>query len=101
MTKMSPALIFFAWTAQKEWKPAWICGLSCVLLSVMVIPWVSFQDQMHFYTEILPEFSSGAYHGLKIPMIYLLIIRFQICTIKFFLVPLKLYYQKVRNAYRA
>ena len=68
MTKMSPALIFFGWIAQKQWKPALVCGLNCILLSIVVLPWISFHDQFRFYTEILPEFSSGAYHGLKIPI---------------------------------
>ena len=68
MTKMSPALLFFGWIVGKEWRAAGVCVFGCVSLSVAVMPWVSIQEQLIFYTEILPEFSSGAYHGLKIPI---------------------------------
>lgn len=68
MTKMSPALIFFGWIVQKQWRSAWVCALTCLFLSVTVLPWISFNEQIRFYTDILPEFSSGAYHGLKIPI---------------------------------
>ena len=68
MTKMSPALLFFGWLMSKEWRAVGVCALSCIGLSVAVIPWVPVQEQLRFYTEILPEFSSGAYHGLKIPI---------------------------------
>ena len=68
MTKMSPALIFFGWMMEKEWKPVMICAFSCIGLSVGVIPWIPIEEQFRFYTQILPEFSSGAYHGLTIPI---------------------------------
>ena len=68
MTKMSPALLFFAWLSQREWKAAGICALMCVVLSAVVIPWVPLLEQWRFYTEVLPEFSSGSYHGLQIPI---------------------------------
>ena len=68
MTKMSPALLFFGWIMSKEWRAVCICALTCLGLSIAVIPWISVDEQLRFYTEILPEFSSGAYHGLKIPI---------------------------------
>ena len=68
MTKMSPALIFFAWLSRKEWRLVGVCALMCVVLSVMVLPWVPLLEQWRFYTEVLPQFSSGAYHGLQIPI---------------------------------
>ena len=68
MTKMSPALLFFGWMVGKEWRSAGVCVLTCIGLSILVLPWVSIHEQLQFYTEILPEFSSGAYHGLKIPI---------------------------------
>ena len=68
MTKMSPALIFFGWISERAYKPAVICSIGCVCLSVLSLPWVSFSEQIRFYTEVLPQFASGAYHGLKIPI---------------------------------
>jgi hypothetical protein len=68
MTKMSPALLFFGWVVSKEWKSVGICVFSCITLSLAAIPWIPIHEQLRFYTEILPEFSSGAYHGLKIPI---------------------------------
>ena len=68
MTKMSPALLFFAWVMDKRWKAVYWCALGCVGLSILSFPWVSLSAQWDFYTQILPEFSSGAYHGLTIPI---------------------------------
>lgn len=68
MSKMSPALLFFQWIAQRNWKPVLVCILSVPILSLLTVPLVGFEAQKQFYLEILPEFSSGAYHGLVIPI---------------------------------
>lgn len=68
MSKMSPALLFFQWIAQRNWRPAIICALSVPLFSLLALPFVGFEAQKQFYLEILPQFSSGAYHGLSIPI---------------------------------
>ena len=68
MTKMSPALIFFGWLTDKQWRTAGVCALTCIGLSALVLPWVPIHEQVRFYIEILPEFSTGAYHGLKVPI---------------------------------
>ena len=68
MIKMSPALFFFGWIVERRWKAVWSCVLGCLGLSILTLPWVSFTDQVLFYTEVLPQFSSGAYHGLSVPI---------------------------------
>lgn len=68
MSKMSPALLFFQWIAQRKWKPALICAMSVPVLSLLVLPLVGLEWQKQFYLEILPQFSSGQYHGLQIPI---------------------------------
>ena len=47
-----------------------MCAINCVLLSAVVLPWISLSEQLRFYTEVLPEFFFRAYHGLKIPIKY-------------------------------
>jgi len=66
MAKMSPALFLFAWAARRAWRPVAAAIGVAVGSSVMVLPWVDFETQMRFYTEILPGFSSGHYHGLTV-----------------------------------
>ena len=68
MTKMSPALLFFGWLIDKRWRPVLMCIVGCFGLSILSLPWVSLSEQWAFYTQILPGFSSGAYHGLTIPI---------------------------------
>ncbi len=68
MTKMSPALLFFGWSIDGRRKAITTCVITCFALSFSVSPWISISDQWHFYTKVLPEFSSGAYHGLTVPI---------------------------------
>ena len=68
MTKMAPALIFFGWLAQGRYSAAVRCAIGSVLLSLLATPWISISEQLYFYSVVLPEFLSGAYHGLKIPI---------------------------------
>ena len=68
MTKMSPALWFFAWLVDGRWKRVGMCILGCVGLSLLALVFMPFSEQVHFYVDILPSFSSGAYHGLRVPI---------------------------------
>ena len=68
MAKMSPALYLVWWAIQRRWKPVLMAILGAILLSVAVLPLVDLRVQMKFYTEILPGFSSGQYHGLTVPI---------------------------------
>jgi hypothetical protein len=66
MAKMSPALYLVAWAARRAWRPVAAAIGVAVGSSVLALPWVDFETQMRFYTEILPGFSSGHYHGLTV-----------------------------------
>jgi len=68
MWKMSPALYLAGWVARKQWRPAVEAAVGAVLLSVLALLWVPLDTQLHFYLDIMPGFSSGEYHGLKIPI---------------------------------
>ncbi|MDP2316803.1 MAG: glycosyltransferase family 87 protein [Pseudomonadota bacterium] len=68
MLKMSPALFLLYWAVQGRWRPVAAAIATAVLLSVATLPLVGFADQLRFYTDILPGFSSGDYHGLTVPI---------------------------------
>ena len=68
MAKMSPALYLVGALAQRRWR--WIGGAvaAAVLSSLVALPLVPFDRQVAFYTQILPGFSTGNYHGLTVPI---------------------------------
>lgn len=66
MAKMSPALYLFAFAAQRAWRPILAAIAVAIGSSLLVLPWVDLATQMQFYTEILPGFSTGHYHGLTV-----------------------------------
>jgi len=68
MAKMSPALNLVGWLARGRWRPAGMAALTAVVLSILTLPLVGLEAQVRFYTEILPGFSTGEYHGLKVPI---------------------------------
>ena len=68
MAKMSPALNLIGWVAQGRWRPAMLAALMAVALSLAALPLVGVSSQIRFYTEILPGFSTGEYHGLRVPI---------------------------------
>ena len=68
MAKMSPALYLAWWAGRMQWRPILAAIIGAVLLSVITLPLVDLSVQMKFYTEILPGFSSGQYHGLTVPI---------------------------------
>jgi len=68
MIKMSPALYLPAWAAQGRWKPTAAAVAGAVVLSVLALVVVPLDVQAHFYRDLLPGFSSGAYNGLQVPI---------------------------------
>lgn len=68
MMKMSPALIVFQWFSALRFRPVFSSVASAVVLSVLALALVGVDEQLFFYKEVLPSFSSGTYHGLQIPI---------------------------------
>jgi len=68
MAKMSPALFLAGWAPRGMWKPVLGAMATAVVLSLLALPIVPLDTQLRFYLEILPGFSSGEYHGLRIPI---------------------------------
>lgn len=66
MAKMSPALYLFAWVARKAWRPVVLACATAVVLSLAALPLVGLESQLRFYTDVLPGFSTGDYHGLTV-----------------------------------
>jgi hypothetical protein len=66
MAKMSPALYLFAWLAQRAWRPVLAAVFTAIALSLVALPLVGLDAQIRFFTEVMPGFSSGNYHGLKV-----------------------------------
>ncbi len=68
MFKMAPALHLPAlWVAGRR-RAAVGMVATAVLLSLLSLPLVPLATQLRFYLEVLPSFSSGAYHGLTVPI---------------------------------
>lgn len=69
MMKMSPGLLVAWWLIRGRWRPvAAACGVA-VGVSLLTLPLVGPGDQLRFYTEVLPAFSSGDYHGLSVSVL--------------------------------
>lgn len=68
MIKMSPALFLLYWALRRQWRPIAAATAAAVALSVVTLPLVDLHAQLRFYTEVLPGFSSGDYHGLDVPI---------------------------------
>ncbi len=68
MLKMSPALFLGWWLIRGNWRSVLAASSTAVLLSVAALPWVGWDATRRFYLEILPGFSKGDYHGLKVPI---------------------------------
>lgn len=68
MMKMSPGLLVAWWLVRGRFHAvAGACGCA-VLLTLGSLPLVDAQTQLRFYLEVLPSFSSGDYHGLRVPI---------------------------------
>lgn len=66
MLKMSPALLVAWWLLRRRWAAAAAAIVAAVVLSLLTLPLLGLDEQLRFYTEILPRFGSGDYNGLKI-----------------------------------
>jgi alpha-1,2-mannosyltransferase len=69
MLKMSPALLVGWWLLRGRWRPAvWAC-LAAFLWTLVSLPLLGAELQWRFYTEVLPGFGNGDYHGLSVPIL--------------------------------
>lgn len=66
MAKMSPALYLGAWFVRRAYRPILAAVALAIGSSVLALPWVDLDSQIRFYTEVLPGFSTGNYHGLTV-----------------------------------
>jgi len=68
MAKMSPVLFLASWAGRRLYKPVLGAVASAVVLSLIALSIVPLDTQLRFYLEIMPGFSSGEYHGLRVPI---------------------------------
>ena len=68
MIKMSPALILWPQIIWRKWKFVGYTIAFAVIFSMIFLPFMGFEQQKSFYTDVLPQFSSGQYSGLKVPI---------------------------------
>lgn len=68
MAKMAPAIFVAWWAARLRWRPVLGAALGAVALSLVALPLVGPAQQLRFFTEVLPGFASGSYHGLTVPI---------------------------------
>lgn len=66
MLKMSPAVLVMWWMVRREWRPVVAAILAAIGSSILVLPLVGFSTQIYFYSDVLPSFTSGNYHGLTV-----------------------------------
>ena len=66
MAKMSPALYLGAWFVRRAYRPILAAVALAIGSSVLALPWVDLESQIRFYTDVLPGFSTGNYHGLTV-----------------------------------
>jgi hypothetical protein len=68
MMKMSPALIVAWCLLHRRYLVVFSACAMAILLSLMTLPLLGVDLQLRFYTEVLPQFSSGNYNGLSVPI---------------------------------
>lgn len=68
MAKMSPALLLGPLAVTRDYKAVLGAVATAVALTLLALPLVDVSTQWHFYTAIMPGFSSGEYHGLRVPI---------------------------------
>lgn len=68
MAKMSPALFVLWWLLQRNLRGAASAVGTAVVLSVLALALVDAPTQLRFYTDVLPQFASGRYNGLSVPI---------------------------------
>ena len=68
MIKMSPALLLVPMSLFREWSFVLWAVVGAIALSLLSLPIVGLEQQLFFYFDVLPQFSSGRYLDLKIPI---------------------------------
>lgn len=68
MFKMSPALFLLYFAIQGRWRAVGAAVATAIWLTLATLPFVGVAPTWRFFTEILPGFSSGDYHGLTVPI---------------------------------
>ena len=68
MAKMAPALFVSLWGVRAWWRPLLLSATGAIVLSIVALPLVDLAQQLRFYTEVMPGFASGSYHGLTVPI---------------------------------
>ncbi len=68
MAKMSPALYLTLPLIRGSIRTIVAAAVVVIAVSIAILPWVGLSEQLRFYTEILPGFSTGEYHGLRVPI---------------------------------
>ena len=66
MLKMSPGLLVAWWLVRREWRPAIAACSTAVALTLLSLPLVGLDGQLHFYTDVLPGLGEGDYNGLTV-----------------------------------
>ena len=68
MIKMSPALLLLPQIIWKKWRFIGYAIAFAIISSLLTLPIMNIFDQISFYTIVLPQFSSGQYSGLTVPI---------------------------------
>ena len=68
MVKMSPALLLWPSIIWRKWHFVGTTIAFALIFSIFFLPIMGFEEQKSFYTDVLPQFSSGQYSGLKVPI---------------------------------
>ena len=68
MIKMSPAILLVPFGIWKKWTLILTTIAFSIIFSIIFLPIMGISDQITFYREILPQFSSGDYSGLSVPI---------------------------------
>ena len=66
MAKMAPALYLVGWASRRAVRPVLMAVAVAIGSSLVALPWVDLATQIRFYTDVLPGFSTGNYHGLTV-----------------------------------
>ena len=68
MIKMSPALLLWPMALWRHWRFVGMSVVVAVGLSLLALPILGLGQQLDFYLTVLPQFSSGDYSGLTVPV---------------------------------
>jgi hypothetical protein len=66
MWKMSPAFVVGWWMLRRRWVAVAGSAAAALALTAATLPVLPPAMQLHFYTDVLPGFSSGHYAGLAL-----------------------------------